>query len=102
VSGRLVAEARPDLSEIWDHHAKSVGRRNADEIVRGIRDATRVIEDHPCAGRARDEIRPGLRTVPARPYIVFYRIRGGVAQVARILHGRRDLGEILAEDSTDT
>jgi hypothetical protein len=45
-------DARADLSDIWDYHAKSVGRRHADESVRGIGDATLVMEDHPRAGRA--------------------------------------------------
>jgi plasmid stabilization system protein ParE len=60
-------EARADLSDIWDYNAKLVGRRRADEIIRGIDDASRLIEDHPLAGRARDEIRLGLCSIPARP-----------------------------------
>ena len=94
-------EARTDLSEIWDYYAKRADRHRADNIVRKISDALRVIEDHPFAGRARDEVRPALRSITARPYVIFYRMRDDVAEIVRILHGRRDLDDILAEDPAD-
>jgi toxin ParE1/3/4 len=94
-------EARADLSEIWDYHAQATGRSNADNIAREIDTACRLLEEHPFAGRARDEIRPGVRSVVARPHVIFYRVRGGVAEIVRVLHGRRDLADIFAEDSTD-
>jgi plasmid stabilization system protein ParE len=64
-------EAQTDLSAIWDHYATVAGRDRADAVVREISDVSLLIEDHPFAGRARDEIRPGLRSVAARPYILF-------------------------------
>ena len=51
----------------------------------------------PELGRARDEILPGLRSTPVGKYVLFYRLRGEVVEVLRILHGRRDLGRILKE-----
>ena len=93
-------EARADLSDIWDYYAKFVDRQSADKIVRGISDASRLIVDHPLAGRSRDEIRPGLRSIPARPYVIFYQTRAGVAEIVRVLHGRRDLDEVFADAST--
>ena len=93
-------EARADLSEIWDYYAKVAGRHRADNIVREINDASRLIEDQPFGGRARDEVRPGPRSIAARPYVVFYRVRDDIAGVVRILHGRRDLDEIFADDPT--
>ncbi len=94
-------EARTDLSNIWEYYAGRAGRRPADKIVRDIAGSSRLIEHHPLAGRARDEIRPGLRSIPARPYVIFYRIRDDVAEIVRILHGRRDVDEIFANDTTD-
>jgi toxin ParE1/3/4 len=93
-------EARADLSEIWDYYAGRAGRHLADKIVREISDASRLVEDHPLAGRARDEVRPGLRSITARPYVIFYRMRDDLSEIVRILHGRRDLDEILSEDPT--
>jgi toxin ParE1/3/4 len=94
-------EARADLCEIWDYYAKVAGRNRADNIVRGIGDASQLIEEHPFAGRPRDEIRPGLRSIAARPHVIFYRLRGDVAEIVRILHGRRDLDDIFVQDPTD-
>jgi toxin ParE1/3/4 len=94
-------EAQADLSEIWDYYAERAGRRRADNIVRGISDALRLMEDQPFAGRARDAVRPGLRSITARSYVIFYRMRDDVGEIVRILHGRRDLDDIFAEDPTD-
>jgi toxin ParE1/3/4 len=90
--------ARADLAQIWNYHAKVAGRPAADNIVREINSACRLIENHPFGGRARDEVRPGLRSISARSYIVFYRVRDSTAEIVRILHGRRDLDEIFADD----
>jgi toxin ParE1/3/4 len=55
-----------------------------------------MLEEYPFAGRSRDEIRPGLRSVVASPHVVFYRVTDGVAEVVRVLDGRQDLDEIFA------
>jgi toxin ParE1/3/4 len=56
-----------------------------------------MLEEHPLAGRARDEIRPGLRSVLVSPHVIFYRVRGDIAQIIRILDGRRDVEDIFAD-----
>ena len=55
-----------------------------------------LIEDHPFAGRARNEVRPGLRSFPATPHVVFYRVANNTAQVVRVLDGRQDIEEKFA------
>jgi plasmid stabilization system protein ParE len=64
------ATKRADLSEIWDYTPGLPARRGRTESSVEISDV--LIEDHPIAGRARDEVRAGLRSIPARPYIIFY------------------------------
>jgi toxin ParE1/3/4 len=54
-----------------------------------------MLHDHPYAGRAREEVRPGLRSVASGPYVIFYRVHHGVAELVRILDGRRDIDEIF-------
>jgi toxin ParE1/3/4 len=90
------ADALADLAEIWSYYANVAQSRTADNIIRRIENASQVLERYPLAGRARDEIRPGLRSMAARPYVVFYRVRGDVAEAVRVLHGRRDIDEIFA------
>jgi len=90
------SDARSDLSEIWDYYVGVAGRHTADRIVRGIDEATRHLEEHPFAGRARNEVRAGLRSIVTGPHVVFYRVKDDVAEVVRVLDGRRDIDEIFA------
>src|SRR6202161_4305839 len=89
--------ARADLSEIWNYYVTVAGRQTADKVVREIGEACRLLENHPFAGRARNEVRPGLRSIATRPHVVFYRVNNDVAEIVRVLDGRRDLDEIFAE-----
>ena len=50
-------EALSDLSEIWDYYVKVAGRHTADAIVRRIGEVALLLEAHPFAGRARNEVR---------------------------------------------
>jgi toxin ParE1/3/4 len=90
--------ARADLSAIWDYYVEVAGRHTADEVVRGITEVCTLLEEHPFAGRARNEVRPGLRSIAASPHVVFYRVQDDVAEIARVLDGRRDLDEVFAHE----
>ncbi len=90
-------DARADLSQIWNYYANVGSRQTADKIVREIGEMCRLLEDHPLAGRSRDEVQVGLRSIAVRPHVVFYRVNDDVAEIARVLDGRRDLDEIFAE-----
>jgi toxin ParE1/3/4 len=91
-------EARSDLSEIWDYYVKVAGRHTADRVVRGIGHACAMLDNHPFGGRGRNEVRPGLRSIVASPHVVFYRVNNDVAEIVRVLDGRRDLEEIFAHE----
>jgi toxin ParE1/3/4 len=91
------SDALTDLSEIWGFYAGLAGTRTADKIVRDIGEKCRLIEAYPFGGRSRDEIRQGLRSIAASPYIVFYRVKEQTAEVVRVLDGRRDIDEIFAD-----
>jgi toxin ParE1/3/4 len=91
-------EAFADLSDAWDYYASVAGRHTADKMIREIEEACRILEDHPFAGRGRNEVRPGLRSVLATPYVVFYRVKNDTVEIVRVLDGRRDLDSIFAHD----
>jgi toxin ParE1/3/4 len=55
-----------------------------------------LIEGHPFAGRARNEVRPGLRSFAATPHVVFYRVVNDTPQIVRLLDGRQDIEENFA------
>jgi toxin ParE1/3/4 len=91
-------EALSDLSEIWDYYVKIAGQHTADGIVRRVGEVCALLEEHPFAGRARNEVWPGLRSMAASPHVVFERVNEGFAEIIRVLDGRRDLDEIFAQD----
>jgi plasmid stabilization system protein ParE len=41
---------------------------------------------------------PGLRSVLAHPYAIFYRVRNDDVEIARVLHERRDFSAALSKD----
>ena len=90
-------EARADLDRIWGYYDQTAGRNTAEKIVRQIGRAALLIQDHPFAGRARDEVRPGLRSMAATPHVIFYRVKADTPEIVRVLDGRQDIDEIFAE-----
>jgi toxin ParE1/3/4 len=94
-------EAVADIEHLWEYYAQAAGRGTADRILREIAKAVAVLDDFPAAGRARDEIRTGLRSLAATPQIVFYRLKDGRPEIVRVLDGRRDIDEIFADGEGD-
>lgn len=53
----------------------------------------------PNRGRPRDEIRPGLRSIPyARSITIFYSVDAREVQIVRVIHARRDLNAAFESD----
>jgi toxin ParE1/3/4 len=49
-----------------------------------------LLRDNPRLGKMRPELRPGLMSFAVEHHIIFYRIKGDVIEIARILHERAD------------
>ena len=90
-------EALSDLDEIWSYYEQVAGRNTALKIIRQIGDVIAILEDHPFAGRTRDELRAGIRSLAATPHVVFYRVANDVPEIIRILDSRRDIDEIFSD-----
>jgi plasmid stabilization system protein ParE len=67
-------EALADFDHIWNYYQSAAGKNTAEKVVREIGDLIATIEEHPFAGRSRGELRPGFRSLAARPHVVFYRV----------------------------
>jgi toxin ParE1/3/4 len=84
---------------LWSPEALDDRERICDYYVRVLREIAEVIaliEDHPFAGRARNEVRPGLRSFASTPHVVFYRVANDTPEVVRVLDGRQDIEEKFA------
>ncbi|MGA7974558.1 MAG: type II toxin-antitoxin system RelE/ParE family toxin [Pseudolabrys sp.] len=84
-------EALDDRERIWGYYIEVAGRHTAEKVLRDIGDVIALIEDHPFGGRARNEVRPGLRSFAATPHVVFYRVVNDRPEIVRVLDGRQDI-----------
>jgi len=94
----LSPEAEQDLFDIATYLSAEASATTADEYLRKIFRAGERIRGRPLSGRARDELMPGIRSVLVHPYAVFYRVRSASVEVARVLHQRRDLDAVFADE----
>jgi toxin ParE1/3/4 len=89
-------EAEQDLLDIWLYTAEHASPDTADEQLHLVESVCDQIAEWPEAGRARDELLTGLRSIVAGTYVVFYRIYSRQLQIVRVLHGRRDIDAIFS------
>jgi toxin ParE1/3/4 len=94
---RWSAESLVDLTEIWRYLAEDASATVADRQLEAILAGSERLRDWPHLGRERWDLRPGLRSIGAPPYLIFYRIAGTSIEVVRVLHGRRDPGAIFKD-----
>jgi len=92
---RFHVAAENDLDDIW-HFIALDDPKEATKLVDAIGESLNALLTFPGAGRKRDDLAPGLRSWPvAYPYIVFYMVTKSELQIARILHGSRDLPKLF-------
>jgi toxin ParE1/3/4 len=94
----LTDQAKDDLTEIWLAIAQRRDERTADRMNRKILKQCHSHAQFPESGRLRDDLNPGLRSFPVRPYVVFYQPQEDTILVVRILDGRRDIERIMSEE----
>jgi toxin ParE1/3/4 len=87
---RQSALAAADLLELWVHVARE-DLAAADRLLDRIEEVCNALAASPQLGRSREELAPGLRSFPVGRYVIFYRLGRGGIEVARVLHGARDL-----------
>lgn len=86
-------EAEADLADIYDHIAEDSAAR-AGKFVALIRQRCEPLRRYPEMGRARNDLRPGLRTFPVERYLVIYRVLDDAVEIVSVVHGSRD-AEVL-------
>lgn len=87
---RVSDAARSDLDEIWFYIAQD-NINAADRFLRAIVSRFPKLAAMPQIGRAREELSPRLRSFPVGHYVIFYRPMDNGVEIARVLHGARDL-----------
>tara|TARA_B100001057_G_scaffold450751_1_gene493111 strand:- start:654 stop:941 length:288 start_codon:yes stop_codon:yes gene_type:complete len=92
---RLRDAARRDLAEIWLATAERWGVDQADEYVRAIEDRLARICEFPESYPEYASSHGTFRKAASGEHLIFYRVGQQVIEVARILHNRMDVEDIL-------
>ena len=96
--------ALADLEDIF----RSVLRVSANPVVarryvQRLRDRCRRITLAPQGGRPRDDLAPGLRSVPfERRVVIIYRVLGETVEIVNLFHGRRDYATLYRRYEVDS
>ena len=92
-------DAERDTDDIWNYLVSEATSAVADPALREIARVCRLLERHPFAGRPRDSLIPGMRSILAHPYVIFYRVTALNVEIVRVLHQRRDIEAIFEHDN---
>jgi toxin ParE1/3/4 len=79
-----------DLREIWQYIAQD-NPTNADQFLASLYATMEALASHPLAGRRDTSLPAPLRCFPTGRYLVVYEPGEAGIDVARVLHGARDV-----------
>jgi toxin ParE1/3/4 len=92
----LAPEAALDLVQIWRYIKKQSSVAVADRVESAIRDKIVFLAGSPGTGHWRKNLTDEpLKFFPVYSYLIIYRPDTKPLQVVSILHGRRDVEQIL-------
>ena len=87
--------ANRDLAEIADWYegnAPAIG----EWLFAALRRQFQMLARFPGMGRERSDLSPNLRSFVVSPYLIFFRQTTSGVEIARVLHGRRNItGEMF-------
>jgi toxin ParE1/3/4 len=87
---RISPRATSDLIEIWSYIADD-SVANADAFIDRLYETIQLLAHNPGSGRHREELAPGIQSLPFGRYIIFYRAVPGTIEIVRVLHSARDI-----------
>jgi toxin ParE1/3/4 len=91
----LSAEALQDLQDIWDFIA-SDNAPAADKLENGFFEAFEMLAKRPRMGHTRSDLTErDVRFWPVSSYLIVYRSIPTALQIVAVLHGARDVTEVI-------
>ena len=91
---RLSPRANSDLLEIWSYISED-SETNADGFIDQLYETIQLLAHQPGSGRRRDELALGMQSFAFGRYVIFYRTVDAVIEIVRVLHGARDIPNLL-------
>lgn len=94
----LAPEAALDLVQIWRYIKKLSSVEMADRVESVIRERLAFLAANSGAGHWRKNLtEEGVKFFPVYSYLIAYRPETAPLQVVSILHGRRDVAQLLTD-----
>ena len=84
---RVSKLAQADLRDIYDYTVTQWGEEQARRYLNELLDAMGAIKETPTRFRIRNDIYPDCRVCLSGRHLIVYRIRDGVVEFGRVLHG---------------
>ena len=96
---RLAPEAQTDIDEIAYYvFVQSGSREIAERLLESIYSQFALLDIYPRAGRRRNDLRPGIRSLAVGEYVVLYQVEGNDAVIQRVVRGSRDLPALMRKE----
>ncbi|MBP8284827.1 MAG: type II toxin-antitoxin system RelE/ParE family toxin [Chromatiaceae bacterium] len=86
----IAPAARDDLVDIHEFGGRTWGNARSARYLQTLKERFLSLTQHPLAGVERADLMPGIRSLSAESHVIFYRVREGVIEIVRVLHGRQD------------
>ena len=89
-----------DINDIWEAIATPRRQRSAydasgltaaEQFAEQFEKICELLPRHPEVGSRRDDLNPGVCSVPIQRYVMFYRTRGESVEVLRVLRAGLDV-----------
>jgi len=87
----LSQKSQEDIEAIYEFGLHKFGVSQALQYLVELRNHFELLATNPEIGKQRNEIKPGLYSLPFASHIIFYRILENHLRIVRVLHGSRDL-----------
>jgi toxin ParE1/3/4 len=87
----LKPTARRDVRTIPRYSRQMWGEAQRNAYRRALDEAFETLATYPLVGQAREDLRPGLRSLPVRQHLIFYRVGPQTVMVIRKLQAQMDL-----------
>ena len=94
----LAPDAALDLVQIWRYLKNNASLQMADRVESAIRQKIVYLAGRPGSGHWRKDLTDEpVKFFPIYSYLIVYRPNTNALQFVAILHGRRDVGEVLMD-----
>ena len=94
---RFTVLASRDLESILDYLAEQSSIDAAESFLEKVNQTCQNLVTFPSLGRSRNELFPGIRSLPIDQHLIFYRLQKEEIEILRIVSGYQNLDTLFKE-----